>query len=204
MHFNCSRAICSPRAPMGIKYLAFPCCEIRIRSSIGLGSGNSCSIINSETGFSLDLAFHKYPSLHTCLISYYSSGRLIGTEVSRKTPMGSTQVDSHPHKKGQWTGCISLTILFFLDICTAPCCVKSKLGCCCQWMLNTCHSDTLKGQDIISPSTLCRVFAQCQLYSKLLSHLSWIFFFLLSLSAVVPGAYACSLIYSWCPISAKQ
>lgn len=86
---------------MGIKYLAFPCSEIRIRLSIGLGSGNSCSIINSETGFSLDFAFHKHPSLHACLISYYSSGRLIGTEVSSKAPMGSTKADSHPHQKGQ-------------------------------------------------------------------------------------------------------
>lgn len=113
MHLNCSRAIGSPRAPMGTEYLSFPCCEIRIRRSVGLGSGKSCSIINSETGFSLDLAFHKYPSLHTCLISYYSSGRVIGTEISRKTPMSSTEVDLHPHKKGQWTGCISLTIFFF-------------------------------------------------------------------------------------------
>lgn len=86
---------------MGIKYLAFPCSEIRIRHKIGLGSGNSCSIINSETGFSLDLAFHKHPSLHACLISYYSSGRLIGTEVSSEAPMSSTKADSHPHKKGQ-------------------------------------------------------------------------------------------------------
>lgn len=149
MHLNCSRAICSQRAPMGIKYLAFPCSEIRIRLSIGLGSGNSCSIINSETGFSLDFAFHKHPSLHACLISYYSSGRLIGTEVSSKAPMGSTKADSHPHQKGQWTGCISLTIfffvcLFFLDICTAPCSTKIKPGCCSQWMLNDRHSDTLK------------------------------------------------------------
>lgn len=121
MHLNCSRAICSPRAPMGIKYLAFPCSEIRIRRSIGLGSGNSCSIINSETGFSLDLAFHKHLSLHACLISYYSSGRLIGTEVSSKAPMGSTQADSHPHKKQQWTGCISLTIFFF------PRCMRNAL-----------------------------------------------------------------------------
>lgn len=104
--------MCSPRAPMGIKYLSFPCWEIRIRRSIGLGSGKGCSIINSETGFSLDLAFHKYPSLHTCLISCYSSGRLIGTEISHKTPMGSTKVDLHPHQKGQWTGCISLSFFF--------------------------------------------------------------------------------------------
>lgn len=123
MHLNCSRAICSPRAPMGIKYLAFPCSEIRIRRSIGLGSGNSCSIINSETGFSLNLAFHKHPSLHACLISYYSSGRLIETEVSSKAPMGSTKADSHPHKKGQWTGCISLTIFFF------PRYMRSTLQC---------------------------------------------------------------------------
>jgi len=82
---------------MGIKYLVFPCSEIRIRHSIGLGSGNSCSIINSETGFSLDFAFHKHPSLHACLISCYSSGRLMGTEVSSKSPMGSTNADSHPH-----------------------------------------------------------------------------------------------------------
>lgn len=166
MHLNCSRAIYSPRAPMGIKYLSFPCSKIRIRCSIGLGSGNSCSIINSETRFSLDLAFHKHPSLHACLISYYSSRRLIETEVSSKTAMGSTKAVSHPQKKGQWTGCISLTIFFF------PRCMYSTLqredqaGLSCQWMLNTRYRDTLKGQDIISPSTLCEVFAQCQLYSK--------------------------------------
>lgn len=203
MHLNCSTAVCSPRAPMGIKYLAFPCSEIRIRRSIGLGSGNSCSIINSESGFSLDLAFHKHPSLHTCLISCYSSGRLTGTEVSCKAPMGSTKADSHPHKKGQWTGCISLTIFFFPRYMLST--LQHKDHARLLLSMNVKYLSQWHSERAGYYITLHIVWSVCSVSALFkTTATSLLDFFFLSFTAAVPWEYTCTLIYSWHPISAMQ